>query len=73
MGDIPQPETIVLPHLFKSQQKHITAPLGLEEPSVQVKCNHCISHELLAYPDHSGTFLVAALWSMAISHPHTPR
>lgn len=36
MGDIPQPETIVLPHLFKSQQKHIAAPFALEEASVQV-------------------------------------
>lgn len=36
MADIPQPETIVLPHLFKSQQKHIAAPFALEEVSVQV-------------------------------------
>ncbi|CDJ41591.1 hypothetical protein ETH_00022705 [Eimeria tenella] len=35
MADIPQPETIVLPHLFKSQQKHIAAPFALEEVSVQ--------------------------------------
>ncbi|KAL8439659.1 hypothetical protein Efla_004567 [Eimeria flavescens] len=35
MSDIPQPETLVLPHLFKSQQKHIAMPIGLEEASVQ--------------------------------------
>ncbi|OEH74384.1 dynein heavy chain related protein [Cyclospora cayetanensis] len=35
MGDIPHPETIVLPHLFKSQQKHIAMPITLDESLVQ--------------------------------------
>ncbi|KAL8455649.1 hypothetical protein Emag_000471 [Eimeria magna] len=35
MSDIPQPETLVLPHLFKSQQKHIAIPVGLDEAPVQ--------------------------------------
>ncbi|KAL8275069.1 hypothetical protein Esti_000948 [Eimeria stiedai] len=35
MSDIPQPESLVLPHLFKSQQKHIANPVGLDEAPVQ--------------------------------------
>ncbi|KAL8435730.1 hypothetical protein ACSSS7_002267 [Eimeria intestinalis] len=35
MSDIPQPESLVLPHLFKSQQKHIAIPVALDEAPVQ--------------------------------------
>ncbi|PHJ26108.1 dynein heavy chain axonemal protein, partial [Cystoisospora suis] len=35
MGDVPQPEKLILPHLFKNQPKHVLASVSLDEPRVQ--------------------------------------
>ncbi|CBZ56170.1 Dynein heavy chain 1, axonemal, related [Neospora caninum Liverpool] len=56
MGDVPHPEKLVLPHLFKNQPKHVLASVSLDERKVQ-EYRRRIEEAMAFYLPHLECFL----------------